>query len=239
MNFTDNQFAIEKLLMLPDKVAGKKNKSAYFKGVYIFSRDYDDTSYKIGMAWGVGGLYQRLKNYKICYPYKNEFFLQYLLISATADDAKTLETKVLASKKLESVAENPTVEGRRSREWKMVSKREILNNVLKSSLSANLNLWTHCIVFGKTGWIIHTNNGQALPDLVRPSSSRATQHSLFEEPGAASRNDSEFYVAGTEQVGDTIATPWGAALVVKIHKNKDLELKWADLSGTYRVGLGP
>ena len=235
MNFTDNQFAIEKLLMLPDKVAGKKNKSAYFKGVYIFSRDYDDTSYKIGMAWGIGGLFQRLKNYKICYPYKNEFFLQYLLISATADDAKTLETKVLASKKLESVDENPTVEGRRSREWKMVSKREVLNNVLKSSLTANQNLWTHCIVFGKTGWIIHTNHGQALPDLVRPSSSRATQHSLFE----AVPHTSDFYVSGTERLGDTLTTPWGSAVVVKIHKNKDLELKWADWSGSYRVGFGP
>ena len=235
MNFTDNQFAIEKLLMLPDKVAGKKNKSAYFKGVYIFSRDYDDNSYKIGMAWGIGGLFQRLKSYKICYPYKNEFFLQYLLISATADDAKTLETKVLASKKLESVDENPTVEGRRSREWKMVSKREVLNNVLKSSLNANPNLWTHCIVFGKTGWIIHINNGKALPDLVRPSSSRATQHSLFEAVPRAS----EFYIAGTEQVGDAVATPWGPAVVVKIHKNKDLELKWVDWSGSYRVGFGP
>ena len=235
MNFTDNQFAIEKLLMLPDKVAGKKNKSAYFKGVYIFSRDYDDNSYKIGMAWGIGGLFQRLKSYKICYPYKNEFFLQYLLISATADDAKTLETKVLASKKLESVDENPTVEGRRSREWKMVSKREVLNNVLKSSLNANPNLWTHCIVFGKTGWIIHINSGKALPDLVRPSSSRATQHSLFEAVPRAS----EFYIAGTEQVGDAVATPWGPAVVVKIHKNKDLELKWVDWSGSYRVGFGP
>ena len=235
MNFTDNQFAIEKLLMLPDKVAGKKNKSAYFKGVYIFSRDYDDNSYKIGMAWGIGGLFQRLKSYKICYPYKNEFFLQYLLISATADDAKTLETKVLASKKLESVDENPTVEGRRSREWKMVSKREVLNNVLKSSLNANPNLWTPCIVFGKTGWIIHINNGKALPDLVRPSSSRATQHSLFE----AVPRTSEFYIAGTEQVGDAVATPWGPAVVVKIHKNKDLELKWVDWSGSYRVGFGP
>ena len=234
MNFTDNQFAIEKLLMLPDKVAGKKNKSAYFKGVYIFSRDYDDNSYKIGMAWGVGGLFQRLKNYKICYPYKNEFFLQYLLISATADDAKTLETKVLASKKLESVDENPTVEGRRSREWKMVSKREVLNNVLKTSLTANQNFWTHCIVFGKTGWIIHTNHGQALPDLVRPSTSRATQHRLFE----AVPHTSEFYVSGTERLGDTLTTPWGSAVVVKIHKNKDLELKWADWSGSYRVGFG-
>ena len=234
MNFTDNQFAIEKLLMLPDKVAGKKNKSAYFKGVYIFSRDYDDNSYKIGMAWGIGGLFQRLKSYKICYPYKNEFFLQYLLISATADDAKTLETKVLASKKLESVDENPTVEGRRSREWKMVSKREVLNNVLKTSLTANQNLWTHCIVFGKTGWIIHINHGQALPDLVRPSTSRATQHRLFE----AVPHTSEFYVSGTERLGDTLTTPWGSAVVVKIHKNKDLELKWADWSGSYRVGFG-
>ena len=54
MNFIDNQLQIDELLLLPDKVGGKKN---FFKGVYIFSRDYDDTSYKIGMAWGRGGLY--------------------------------------------------------------------------------------------------------------------------------------------------------------------------------------
>ena len=231
MNFIDNQLQIDELLLLPDKVGGKKN---YFKGVYIFSRDYDDTSYKIGMAWGKGGLFERLKSYKICYPYKNEFFLQYLLISTTSDDAKTLETTVLASKKLVSVIENTTAEGRRSREWKMVSKRVILNDVLKTSLAANPNLWTHCIVFGMTGWIIHTNNGKALPDLVRPSTKRATKHGLFEADV-----NREFYVAGTEKVGDTIPTPWGPALVVKIHKNKDLELKWEGWSGSYRVGFGP
>ena len=36
MNFTDNQFAIEKLLMLPDKVAGKKIRALTSKA-YIFS----------------------------------------------------------------------------------------------------------------------------------------------------------------------------------------------------------
>lgn len=52
MNFIDNEKHIEDLLMLPDRVKGKKS---YFRGVYIFSRDYDDTSYKMGMAWGRGG----------------------------------------------------------------------------------------------------------------------------------------------------------------------------------------
>jgi hypothetical protein len=217
--------------MFPDKVG--KSKS-YFKGVYIFSRDLDDTSYKIGMAWGIGGLFQRLKSYKICYPYKNEFFLQYLLISATADDAKDLEKKVLDSKRLTSIAENPTVEGRRSQEWKMVSKRAILNDVLKSTLKVHPNLWTHCIVFGKAGWIIHTNTDGSAPALVRPSSTRTTQNSLFEAAVAVS---DAFVVDGTAQVGDTITTPWGPALVLKIHKNKDLELKWDDWPGSYRVKL--
>jgi hypothetical protein len=85
-----------------------------------------------------------------------------------------------------------------------------------------------------TGWIIHTNNGKALPDLVRPSTKRATKHGLFEADVTR-----EFYVKGSEQVGDTIPTPWGPALVLKIHKNKDLELKWEGWSGSYRVGFGP
>jgi hypothetical protein len=238
MNFTDEQKAIEKLLLLPDKRVSIKggDKKQYYKGVYIFSRDVDDTSYKIGMAWGVGGIFQRLKNYKICYPYENEFFIQYILISATSEDAKKLEKKILSSQKLKMIEQTTTVvAGKRSREWRIVSKRNILNGVLKSTLEANPNLWTHIVVFGETGWVVHTNasligKSNKIKDLVRPSKSRATKNSLFE----AEIKTQNFDIDGNEKIGDKIKTQWGDATVMHIHKNGDFELKFQGWAGTYR-----
>ena len=87
MNFENHEKKIQRLCLLPDRRASKgktvKKVAQYHKGVYLISRDVDDVCYKIGVAYGAGGLFQRLKQYKHCFPYPTEYYLQYLFLSAT------------------------------------------------------------------------------------------------------------------------------------------------------------
>ena len=114
MNFKDKEKDIEQLFLLPDlrESGGKTKKKVkqYHKGIYVISRDLNDDTHKIGVAWGAGGLFQRVKSYKICYPYRGEFFIQYAIITATGDDAKVLENEIFKSKTLKYVEANPTAQ---------------------------------------------------------------------------------------------------------------------------------
>ena len=50
-----------------------------YSGNYIYSRDADDDTYKIGMSQA--GLFNRVQAAKSCYPYQSEFWMHYLIIS--------------------------------------------------------------------------------------------------------------------------------------------------------------
>ena len=98
------------------------------KGVYVISKDLDDTHHKIGMAHGSGGLFNRLKSYKICWPYPKEYYPQYLFI-CNSTNAKLLEKKILARtdklkqiEKAEDVGEEKD-EGRHSLEWRFTGRK--------------------------------------------------------------------------------------------------------------------
>ena len=114
MNFEVHEKKIQRLCLLPDRRASKgktKTVAQYHKGVYLISRDVDDVCYKIGVAYGAGGLFQRLKQYKHCFPYPTEYYLQYLFLSATGEDAKELEKIILKIKTFAKIEENPSAEG--------------------------------------------------------------------------------------------------------------------------------
>ena len=140
MNFGSNEKLLKKLLILPNKRDSKgKNKEkkkvdTYHKGVYLISRDIDDVCYKMGVAWGAGGLFNRLMSYKICHPYPTENFVQYLFITATSDDAKKLEKLLLDIKALHKPEGFPDDEksGQDPREYQdvLTSVMKILNNKL-------------------------------------------------------------------------------------------------------------
>ena len=111
MNFELHEDDIKKLLLLPDRRMRKgktvKTVPQYHKGVYLISRDIDDLCYKMGMAHGSGGLFPRLKQYKPCFPYKTEYYVQYLFLSATGDDAEKLEKCILGIKAFTQPEKNP------------------------------------------------------------------------------------------------------------------------------------
>ena len=131
MNFKDKQIDIQRLLVSGTRKNSKyENVPTYNKGVYLFSRKLNDTVHKIGVAFGEGGIYNRLKSYKICYPFKDEFYIQYTLTSPNATKAKQLEKIILADKRLKNVEMNSEAQGKTSTEHKFTTKLTLLKSVL-------------------------------------------------------------------------------------------------------------
>ena len=166
---------IKKLLQMPEK--GK-----YYKGLYVISRDENENKnnelqYKIGMAHGSGGLYKRVQSYEMCYPYKDEFFVHFFIITHTEQDAKDLEKVILDYKSMIHV-KRPKDEAKET-EYRIVSKKETLHNALLKALKDNSMMWSYIVVLGEKGWklIKNTVGGQIYDDkrgsglLAKPSNS--------------------------------------------------------------------
>ena len=192
MNFGSNEKLKKKLLILPNKRDSKgKNKEkkvdTYHKGVYLISRDIDDVCYKMGVAWGAGGLFNRLMPYKIYHPYPTENFVQYLFITATSDDAKKLEKLLLGIKALHKPEGFPDDEksGQDPREYRIFPSKDVLTNSVMKILNNNYDLWTHAVCLGKKGWKLITNNGEPVKGLVRPRDSMEAQPIPYEPVQAA------------------------------------------------------
>ena len=226
-------------MLLPDKRTSKSGKlvKQHFKGPYVISRHKDDLTFKIGIAHGQGGLKPRLQSYKICYPYKDEFYIHYIIITPTSTDAKKLEKIVLADSTLQSTLENPTAQGRKSKEYKMVTSYCDLKKVLTRALDNNSNLWTHVTVLGDNGWkIIRNVDGSAIKNLTKPKYTTKKKPSLYD---AVDVDLTDFHVEKGKKwrKGSVVDTPWGKAKVVSIDKNGDLEAKFPGYKGTSTIKL--
>jgi hypothetical protein len=191
MNVVKYQTSIQKLLKLPNKRDSAPNKKTgkvtkkptYAKGVYFISQYEQSDVHKIGLAWGQGGLYERLKDYKLCYAFEDEFWLKFLIIGTTSDDSKELEELVLASKRLRKIEPTTYLEGKKSLEYRITSSRRVLNEEIAKVLKANLNLWTHVVVFGNKSWrVIRHDEKPLVLKLTKPSSAREEKPGLFEKP---------------------------------------------------------
>ena len=137
--------------------------------------------HKIGMAFGQGGLYQRLKDYKLCYAFEDEFWVQFLIIGTTSDDSKTLEKKILARKELKKIEPTITLEGKKSLEYRLTSSRTSLNEAIGDVLKKNLNLWTHIVVFGPSGWrLIRSDDYPLELKMAKPSKNYTLKPKLFD-----------------------------------------------------------
>jgi len=226
-------------LRLPDKRTSKSGKlvTQHFKGLYVISRKRDDLTFKIGIAHGQGGLKPRLQSYKICYPYADEFYVHYIIITPTSNDAKKLEKILLADSTLQSTLENPTAQGKKSKEYKMVASHRDLKKVLTRALDNNINLWTHVTVLGDNGWNIVSNfDGSAVKKLTKPKYTTKKKPGLYD---AVDVDLTNFHVEKNKKwkKGSVVDTPWGKAKVVSIDKNGDLEAKFPGYKGTSTIQL--
>ena len=165
--------------------ADGKKKTLFYGGVYIISRDLNEDkngklSYKIGLARGDKGLYDRVKSYKICYAYNDELFVQYMFVCLEKDNSEKLEKLILADNRLGKAEANPNKkeEGKLSREYRFVSKKDTLNNVLIDILNKNKDLWDIVIRFGENGWVLVSRDEGNLTNLSRPSDTYDTKIAL-------------------------------------------------------------
>ena len=187
MNFVKYEKSIRKLLLLPNKRDSKPNKKTgkitkkptYAKGVYVFSKDERSDVHKIGLAWGNGGLYERLKGYKLCFPFEDEFWLKFVIIGTSAADSKKLEKLVLASKRLRKIEPATDLQGKKSLEYRITSSRTVLNQEIAKVLKANVNLWTHIVVFGSNSWRVIRHDANKVLKLSKPSKTREEKPGLF------------------------------------------------------------
>ena len=157
MNFVEKEKVIQDLL----KTSGGKN----YSGNYIYTRDEQDTTYKIGMSQA--SLFKRLRQAKSCYPFKHEFWLRYIIISLDGHYTKgsrsttiTIEKALhTASKHLSTVTiQKEEEQGNRPREYRIFSNSTELPKLLKSTLNTHRKAWDYIIVFNRNGWHLIPNN---------------------------------------------------------------------------------
>ena len=205
MNFKDHEKKIQSFLKTGSrKSQGKteKNVATYQRGVYVISRFLNDDYVKIGNAHGSGGLFQRLKSYKICYPFKDEYFLQYLFICPSSKDAEKLEKHILSRKdKLHDIGvadvknECVKAEGRYSKEYRCSATKNVMNETIMEELNKHKDLWSNVVIFGKEGWKIKTNK-EDVRSFQRNTSSFEGRPKLGEAPQV------DTFIPGVLQIGD-------------------------------------
>lgn len=160
MNFKQNEKDLQRLLYEGTRTSSKGNSvPTYFKGVYLISGEKVAPSYKIGMAFGQGGLFNRLMSYKICWPYINEFYLHFAIVCYEPEQAKQLETILLAHDKLQQIEKAEDAQGRRSNEYRVAEKRTKIFRALDDTLNARRDLWAYLLLFGEKGWRLQQNTG--------------------------------------------------------------------------------
>ena len=145
MNFKDNEKKIKNLLH-EQTIDGKFHGA---RGVYVWSRDYSDTVMKFGVSYGRAGIYNRLRSYKICYPFPSEYFIHMLIITPTGDDARALEKKMLNAPNFRKLERNPNY----PREYRIVSSFGSLFRVVDKIMRDDPDLWTHVVVFNGDCWV--------------------------------------------------------------------------------------
>ena len=178
MNFVLHNGELEKLL-LPD---GSKDKAGRrYAGCYVYCRDQVDTVFKLGMS--EASLYKRVKDAKACYPFKTEFWLQFLIIvrdgrrgkgSGTRAVEKALLTEADHLRKTHKMryepcedcdsedalcasCSMPEEQGKRPREYRIAGDRKTLNLAVEKVLNQTYALWDHLVVFSENGWHIFDN----------------------------------------------------------------------------------
>ena len=239
MNYVDLESDIKKLLLYDDKRVSlgktKKEVDQHFKGVYVISRLEDDLTFKIGVSYGSGGLKPRLSSYKLCYPYANEYFVHYIIVTGSDTDARKLEKLILADKRLENTVKNPTAQGKKSLEYKMVSDKDVLKHALIDSVNKHSDLWQIIVVFGSQGWTLVKNltTAVALPSLAKPTGKK--KPSLYDN--TYDIGETEFELNPDKGVGDTLETKWGDAKVTHKYKNGNYIVKFPNYKGTYHIKL--
>ena len=164
MNVHTYQKDLEQLLLTGERESQGKNKvvrPTYYSGVYILSRSLKNLNYKLGMAWGTGGIFKRIiSQYKICFAGKDEFFIRYLVICPRQKEGKKhfaylMEQELLASiKDKVPIDEDSRKYGAYSKEYIFVPEIKKLEETMGEVLNNEKYkpYYTQAIKFVKDGF---------------------------------------------------------------------------------------
>jgi hypothetical protein len=240
MNFIKHQKDIKKLLTTQ---GGKQ-----YAGCYIYSRDENDNTHKIGMSQA--GLFNRIKGAGSCYPYKSEFWLKYVIISLDGHYVKGKKSNTIhienalhnESKQMSTVKMQGDLpeQGQRPREYRLFTNNTRMYSLLKNTLNSHRDKWDYVVVFSKTGWDILANN-RVVPkpianvNKLKPKVSArkaAVIHSL-------QLNKTALTLPKGTQVGDKIAKSdnWDSFTVVEIISKKHIVAKFKGSAKLYDIHL--
>ena len=223
MNFTKNQSDIKKLLTTQ---GGKP-----YAGCYIYSRDEHDVTKKTGMSQA--GIFRRLIQAKSCYPYKTEFWLEYVIISLDGIYTKGIKSTTVQienalhdeSKNLSTVKMQEEIpeQGKRPREYRILASDVQMQSLLKKTLNKNRTKWDYIVVFSKTGWHIIANDRIiSTPitrnSLLKPKDTADTKAKIYSLP----LNKTKLVLPKGLKEGDVVPASdnWKAFTVVEVISKK-------------------
>lgn len=150
MNFHKARLRLKKLLIYDQRIRQGKQKGkkviTSWPGCYIFSQEEPTKAkvFKIGMS---SHIYERLKNYKLCFPFNDEFNIPLLVLTKNGEDAFEIEQKII--KALKAKGDDLERKNLTSKEYKAVANLSTLKNKVKKVLNDNLEIWQWCLIFTK------------------------------------------------------------------------------------------
>jgi hypothetical protein len=158
MNFHSNEKQLQKLLFIGKREATGKSKTkkrCHNPGSYIISQKEYDPFVKVGTSYGSGGLYDRIKHYKLCYNKKCDFFVNYLVISPRIKLVGSSISYAQIMEKLLISGIDAKAKESYSDEVMMIIDANKLYNDIKKILDNNRAYWSHFVVFDGSRWKVY------------------------------------------------------------------------------------
>jgi hypothetical protein len=238
MNYVKHEKKLKKLLT---SEGGKA-----YSGNYIYSRDENDHTLKIGMSQS--GLWRRLRQAKSCYPYEHEFWIKYIIISLDGhytkgeksttvqiENALHAESKTLSTVTMEASQE----EGKRPREYRLFASNPQLYNLMMKTLNKHKQSWDYIIVFNSNGWHVVGNN-RIVDNPIKTIASLKPKVSA-KQPAIASMplNKTKLVLPKDVKVGDVIpkSDNWNAFTVKEIISKKHIAAQFKGDKKIYDIHL--
>ena len=241
MNFIRHQSDIKKLLTTQGGRA--------YSGCYVYSRDQNDKTHKIGMSQAGLFMIRRLKQAKSCYPFKTEFWLEYAIISLDGHYTKgkksnTIEietalhdeSKHVSTVKMQEGTEKE--QGKRPREYRMLSNDTQMYTLLKKTLNKHRDKWDILVVFSTSGWHLVPNNRiVAVPITsiakLKPKKNANTTPTIHSLP----LNKSKLVLPTGLKPGDVVpkSDNWQAFTVVEVISKKHIVARFKGSKKLYDI----
>lgn len=215
MNYHENQTKLRSLLHSNwrRKSNSKHLVSVYNAGVYLISQGKDSPFQKLGMASGLGGLYERLKNYKLCFANTNEYWMKYMII-CPRKNIKVGNGKQSFARKMELLLGggiNSKSSAHYSSEWQINVVSHKLRLSIETILDANRKYWSYVLKFTEKGWVVVKNN-QSINFNKTPTMNTTVINGIVKKPKLA---DLKNLPVGANILDETVPDPQNIPPILK------------------------